>query len=77
MKLGSATKLDKRNTALSKTFDDDLASANYDVMVIFFQFMVDLEQSGTQIVDVWSMILTFSLIETSYLTEGENRTKNL
>ena len=35
MKLGSATKLDKRNTALSKKFDDDLTSANYDVMVIF------------------------------------------
>ena len=35
MKLGSVTKLDKRNKTTSKKIDDDLISANYDVSVIF------------------------------------------
>ena len=35
VKLGPATKLDKRNTTTSKKFDDDVVSANYDVIVIF------------------------------------------
>ena len=35
MKLGSVTKLDKRNKTLSKKFDEDVISENYDVIVIF------------------------------------------
>ena len=35
MKVGPVTKLDKKNTATSKKFDDDAMSANCDVMVIF------------------------------------------
>ena len=35
MKLGPATKLDKRNKATSKTFKDDVMSANCDVIIIF------------------------------------------
>ena len=35
MKLGSVTKLDKRNKTKSKSFDDDVMSGNYDVIVIF------------------------------------------
>ena len=35
MKLGSVTKLDKRNTITSKKFDDDIMSKNCDVIVIF------------------------------------------
>ena len=35
MKLGSVTKLDKRNKTTSKTFDDDFTSANCDIIVIF------------------------------------------
>ena len=35
MKLGAVTKLDKRNTATSKNFDDDIMAANFDVIVIF------------------------------------------
>ena len=35
MKLGPVTKLDKRNTATSKKFDNDIMSANCDVIVFF------------------------------------------
>ena len=35
MKLGPVTKLDERNKTTSKKFDDDVMSANCDVMVIF------------------------------------------
>ena len=35
MRLGPVTKLDKRNKTSSKNFDDDVMSANYDVIVIF------------------------------------------
>ena len=35
MKLGSVTKLDKRNKTTLKKFDDDVISANYEVTVIF------------------------------------------
>ena len=35
MKLGPVTKLDKRNKTTSKSFDDDVMSANCDVIVIF------------------------------------------
>ena len=35
MKLGPVTKLDKRNKATSKNFDDDFMSKNCDVIAIF------------------------------------------
>ena len=35
MKLGPVTKLDKRNKATSKEFDDDIMSENCNVIVIF------------------------------------------
>ena len=35
MKLGLVTKLDKRNTATSKKFDDEVMSENCDVIVFF------------------------------------------
>ena len=35
MKLGRVTKLDKRNKATSKKIDDDVMSANFDVIAIF------------------------------------------
>ena len=35
MKLGPVTKLDKRNKATSKKFDDDVMSRNFDVIAIF------------------------------------------
>ena len=35
MKLGSVTKLDKRNKTPSKYFDDGVMPQNFDVIVIF------------------------------------------
>ena len=35
MKLGPVTRLDKTNKTTSKNFDDDVMSANCDVIVIF------------------------------------------
>ena len=35
MKLGSVTKIDKRNKSISKIFDDDVTSENCDVIIIF------------------------------------------
>ena len=35
MKLGLVTKLDERKKATSKTYDDDVMSANCDIIVIF------------------------------------------
>ena len=35
MKLGPVTKLDKRNTSMSKSFDDDVMSTSFDVVVFF------------------------------------------
>ena len=50
MKLEPVTKLDKRNKIISKKFDDDVMSANYDVIVIFQIFgqlgMIQKPDSG-------------------------------
>ena len=43
----------------------------------FFQFMVNLEQSGRCIPNPWSVKLTFSLKVNFYLTKTENGTKRL
>ena len=59
MKLGPVTKFDKRNKTTSNKFDDDVMSANGDVIVIF-QFFANLEQSKSRIPDVLSVKLTFS-----------------
>ena len=42
---------------------------------LFFQFMANLEQSGSRIRDTWSVKLKFSLIVAFYLTRTESRTK--
>ena len=73
MKLGPVIKLYKRNKTTSKS-DDDVMSANCGV-IVFFEFMANLEQSGSRIPDAQSGKLTFSLIVTFYLTTTENRTK--
>ena len=44
---------------------------------LFFQFMVNLEQSRSRISDGWSIILTFCSIVTPNLTKNEKRTNKL
>ena len=39
----------------------------------FFQFSANLEQSGSQIRDAWSVKLVFSLIVTFYITKTEKK----
>ena len=63
------TKLDKRNTATSKKFDDDV--------IDIFQFMDNLEQFGSWIPHAWFAKITFSLKVTSPLTKTETKLKNL
>ena len=74
MKLVPVTKLYKKNTASLKKVDDDVLSAYCDVILIF-RFMANLEQSGSRILDTWSVKLTFPLIVTFYLIKNRNRTK--
>ena len=50
MKLGPVTKLDKRNKKTSKKFGDDVMSKIM-TSLLFFQFMANLEQSGSWIPD--------------------------
>ena len=76
MKLGPVTKLDKKNNTTSKTFGDDAMSENCDVIPIF-QFMANLEQSGSRIPVAQSVKLKFSLTVAFYLTKTENRTKKV
>ena len=76
MKVGPVNKIHKRNTATSRTINDDVMSTNFYVVVIF-QFKVNLEQSESRIQDVWSLIFLFSLTVTFYLTKTDNRTKRL
>ena len=68
MKPGPVTKLHKRNKTMSRW--------KIVTSLSFFQFIANLEQSGSRIPDVKSVKLMFLLKLTFYLTKTENRTKN-
>ena len=68
MKLRPVIKLDKTNMATLIKFDVNVISTNCDI-IVFFQFMCNLQPSGSLIPDAWSIKLTFSL------REPENKTK--
>ena len=76
MKVGPVNKIYNRNTATSRTINDDVMLTNFYVVVIF-QFKVNLEQSESRIQDVWSLIFLFSLTVTFYLPKTYKRTKRL
>ena len=65
MKLAPVTKLDKRNKTTPKNL----------TMMSFFQFMANLELSGSRILDALSVTITFPLIVTFHLTKTQNSTK--
>ena len=44
--------------------------------LLFFQFMANLEQSRSRIREAWSIILSYSLMKTFYLTTDANKDKN-
>ena len=52
MKLGPVTELDKRNTATSKKFENDVISANCDV-IVFFPFMANLQPPESRFPEAW------------------------
>ena len=58
MKHGPVTKLDKRNKRTRKKIDDNVISGNCDIIIIF-QFMANLEQSGSRIALALSVNLLF------------------
>ena len=74
MKLEPVTKLDNRNKATSKIFNEDVMSENCDVIVIF-QILAKLEQSGGWIPGTESAEVMFSVTITFCFTNTENRTK--
>ena len=74
MKLGQLTKPYKWNMATSKNLT---MKSCWQIMksLIFFQFMATLERSKSQISDVWSIILSFSLVTNFYPNKTGNKTK--
>ena len=74
MKLGSVTKLDKRNTATSKKFYVEFMKTIV-TSLSFFEFLADLEQSGGRIPDTESAKVMFSVKVTFGFTKTGIRTK--
>ena len=78
MKLGPVTKLEKKNTTMSKQFDDDTISASCDVIVCFLiygQFAAIWKLDSRRMVYKTYAPINISSIVTFYLTETQNRTK--
>ena len=73
MKLRPVLKFDRRNMAMSKKFDDDIMSANCDVIVIFPIY----GQSGAiQKPDSGHMVCKiYTVMNSIYLTKTKNSTK--
>ena len=74
MKLGSVTKLDKRKDTRSKKIGDDFMPEIV-TSLSFFQFMANMQQSGSRVPDAYPVKRIFSLIVIFYLPKTENRIK--
>ena len=74
MKLGPVTKFDKKIRRHQKKLMM-MSCQQIVISLIFFQFMANLEQFGSQITEAWSLKLIFSLTLTLYLKKSQNRTK--
>ena len=74
MKLGSVTKLEKRKDTSSKKIDDDFMPEIVTSLSIF-QFMANMQQSGSRVPDAYPVKRIFSLIVIFYIPKTENRTK--
>ena len=69
MKLGLVTKHDKKNKKLSKKFDDDFMLVTV-MSFLYFQFMANVEQCESCILNSLSIKLTFSIIVTFYIAKN-------
>ena len=74
VKVVPVTKRDKKNTATSKNFDDNIMSANCDVIVLFPIYDI-LKPSRSYIPEAWSIKLAFPSTTTFYSTTTENSSK--
>ena len=74
VKVIPVTKRDKKNTATSKNFDDNIMSANCDVIVLFPIYDI-LKPSRSYIPEAWSIKLAFPSTTTFYSTTTENSSK--
>ena len=72
MKLGPVTKYYKRNKVTPKKYSMT-SCRKFVTSLLFFRFMAELEQSGSQIPDAQSAKLTISLIVIFYLTKTEKQ----
>ena len=74
MKIGPVTKIDKRNTTISKKL---MITPCREIVtsLLFLEFMVNFKQFASRISDAWSIIFTFLLNVTFHLTITKNRTK--
>ena len=75
MKLGPVAKLEKKNKTMSKNFDDDVMSKNFNLIAIFpiySQFGGIWRPDSGRIV---CKTYVFILIVTFHLTKSENKTK--
>ena len=79
MKLGPVIKPVKRNTRSKKKKKKKLTmtSCRQIISSSTFFLMAYSEQSRSRIPGAWSVVLTFSLKATFYLTKTENRTKKI
>ena len=75
MKFGPVLKLYKRKTATSKK--STMTLRQQVLTSLLFSNLWHIWKSESWISDAWSVILTFSLIVTVYLTNIENRTKKI
>ena len=70
IKLGPVIKLNKKNTVTLKKLT--MMSCQQIVMsLLFFQFMANLEQSGSRIPDAWSVKVAFSLTAIFYFKNSK------
>ena len=76
MKLGSVTKIDRRNTITSKRVT--MTSCwRIITSLLFFQFKANLGKSACPIPDATSVKLTFSLIVVFYFTKTGKKLKTI
>ena len=73
MKLGPITKLDKRNTALSKNFDDGIMSTNCEVIVFF---PIYGQFAAIRKPDFWLMVYKAYIFINNNLSSYENWKQN-
>ena len=74
MKLGTQSRLEKRNMMTSKKLKMT-SSLQFVTLSLFVRCRNSLSQNGSWIPDAWSIAFNFTLKITSHLTTDENKTR--